>query len=83
VDVISRTRQLALLNSSGRSDASLASVRDAGEGKVLRWIDLIDPRSSQLKFPTEPAVAWAVVDDPIHMRELAFPDASEHQHGWS
>lgn len=80
LDVITRTRHLELLATETR-----AQHRDTpgalldGTRRVVRWIDLSDPHSSQIDFPAEPAVPWAVADDPIHMRELAFPVASNEQ----
>ena len=76
IDVITRTRHLALVGDLGGRgrDSYLRDHHDRHPGTragVIRWLDMSDPSNSHLTFP-EGTFAWAVVDDPIRMRELGF-----------
>lgn len=81
LDVITRTRHLVLLNTPARTPQ--LDVPHHRTRTVVRWIDLNDPANSQIDFPDEPPVPWAVTDDPIHMRELAFPTSTIDSQEWS
>ena len=70
VDAITRTSRLAAL-------AHPDEIQELypASSYVIRECDLTNPRDSRLSFPGEhrPAV-WCPADDPIRMRELAFPN---------
>ena len=69
VDSITRTSRLA-----ATAHPHAVQALYPADKYVIRECDLTSPRDSRLSFPGEhrPAI-WCPADDPIRMRELAFP----------
>ena len=71
IDTLTRTRRLAEAALDEPTTDAPAQPTPTG---VLRACNLTEPNGSLLQFPTEnSAVPWCPADDPIRMRELAFP----------